>query len=359
MRLAIVGASVRAAACSALDAGYDVAAADLFADSDLAARCPVTRMPPEPEAFVRWLAEQDVDGWMYTGSWENYPDQVDAMAALRPLMGNSGQVLRQSRSIERLTRACGAADVAFPETRTTPPDERGWLAKSTTSAGGLGIDDWQPGTAADPQRYYQRKIEGRPISAAYVAAGGGAVLLGVTEQLINRPWTRSQPYHYAGSIGPITGTFVPQLIHAGQVLARELGLVGLLGVDFVVDTGGTAWLVDVNPRYTASMEIVERFATQSIAAAHTEACLEGRLRKPWHPTGGYCGKAYVFAKRTVRFRRPPGVQLADLPAEGTTIARGKPICTVLAEAGQLSEVEAQLADSVGLVERQLYRTTHP
>lgn len=359
MRLAIVGASVRAAAFSALDAGHEVVAADLFADSDLAARCPATRMPPVPEAFASWLAEQDVDGWMYTGSWENYADHIEVMTALRPPLGNTAPSLRQSRSIEQLERICGDADVSFPETRKTPPDEQGWLAKSTTSAGGLGIDDWLPGAAVDCKRYYQRKIDGRAIAAAYVAAGGQATLLGVSEQLINRPWTRSQPYHYAGSIGPITGAFVPQLMYAGQVLARELKLVGLFGVDFVVDTGGTAWLVDVNPRYTASMEVVERFTGRSIVAAHIEACRGGRLPQPWRPTGAYCGKAYVFAKRPATFRRPPEVQLADVPSDGTTIARGKPICTVLAEARQLGEVEQRLTDCIRLVEQHLYPAPLP
>ena len=45
-RLALLGASVRAAAFSALPAGetadWQIVAADLFADTDLAARCPAT-----------------------------------------------------------------------------------------------------------------------------------------------------------------------------------------------------------------------------------------------------------------------------------------------------------------------------
>ena len=68
-KLAIVGASVRAAAFSALRAGFEVVAADLFADADLRAHCDVTRIACPPDASAASpLAGKTV---VFTGTLEH------------------------------------------------------------------------------------------------------------------------------------------------------------------------------------------------------------------------------------------------------------------------------------------------
>ncbi|WP_442482789.1 ATP-grasp domain-containing protein [Aeoliella sp. SH292] len=371
MRIAIMGASVRAAAFSALAAGYEVIAADLFADSDLVARCPATRIEPDADAFVDWLAEQDVDAWMFTGSWENYAPHVARMAELKPLLGNPAKTLEACKSATQLAGLFADNQVAFPEITSAPPSEAGWLTKSHATAGGLGVDDWVPGSEAPENCYWQRKIAGRSISAAYVAAAGEGKLLGVTEQLMNRKWTHSQPFHYAGSVGPFElpkvdvpsprpspgsgrGDLNAQLLHVGCVLAREVGLVGVFGVDFVLDDKGTAWVVDVNPRYTASMEVVERFAGVNMIAAHIAACTKDELPEPVSRSDQSFGKAYLFAKRNATFRGPPSLDIADIPHEGDAIQRGKPICTLLADGVDRAEVEQKLQEKARELEAYLF-----
>src|SRR4051794_35137718 len=98
--LLIFGASARAAAFSALRANLRPWCADLFADADLQARCPVFRLAPGgyPQGFVK-AAEQGPPGpWLYTGGLENRPALVRQIAALRPLWGNDEKVLRKVRS---------------------------------------------------------------------------------------------------------------------------------------------------------------------------------------------------------------------------------------------------------------------
>ncbi|WP_425396086.1 ATP-grasp domain-containing protein [Aeoliella sp.] len=357
MRLAIIGASARAAAFSALAAGYEVVAADLFADSDLAARCPASKLS-SPGEFVQWLAEQQIDGWLATGAWENYPEAVQQMIKLRPMLGCSPQAMRMAKDPQHLASLLAAGGVAFPEIAFTPPNKTGWLVKAMNSAGGLGVDDWQPGSEPPKHGYWQRKIEGTPISATYVAAGGRAVLLGATEQLIDRPWTRSDPYHYAGSVGPFEvpgeGTLTAQLMQTGELLTKDLGLVGLFGVDFVLDPHGTAWAVDVNPRYTASMEVVERFTGASMVAVHVAASMQGVLPNSAAKPSGFAGKAYLFAEREVTFRVPPNLHLADIPFEEEVIPRGYPICTLLATAEKYAGVEQRLRQDAQHLESWLF-----
>ncbi len=76
-RLALVGASVRSAAQSALRAGYQPVGADLFADSDLEGKNRFVRITDYPAGLASWLAQTPCAGWIYTGGLENYPNQHD------------------------------------------------------------------------------------------------------------------------------------------------------------------------------------------------------------------------------------------------------------------------------------------
>src|SRR3954471_8212952 len=96
--LAIVGASTRAAASSAVRAGFQPLAADLFADADLRQIATATRISPYPEGFADWLRTIEPPGWMYTGALENHPDLIDQLAWIAPLWGNPGEVLARVRS---------------------------------------------------------------------------------------------------------------------------------------------------------------------------------------------------------------------------------------------------------------------
>ena len=103
-------------------------------------------------------------------------------------------------------------------------------------------------------------------------------------------------------------------------------------MDFILK-GGTIYPLEINPRYTASMELVERAYGISIFDAHLAAC-QGRL--PGFDLGAqaapdFLGKAILFATDGLVFKNPwswyeRGAR--DLPHDGEHIDRGKPVCTV-------------------------------
>src|SRR4051794_30449688 len=95
--LLIAGASVRAAAASALRAGYAPWCVDLFGDADLERACPVRVVPLKryPDALVAALAEGPPGPWMYTGAIENRPDLIECVD--RPLLGNPADIVRAVR----------------------------------------------------------------------------------------------------------------------------------------------------------------------------------------------------------------------------------------------------------------------
>src|SRR5205823_5029109 len=129
----IVGASTRAAAFSALRAGLSPVCIDLFADRDLAAVCPVARIPPGryPGGILELARDQPSGPWMYTGGIENHPDLVARICGERPLWGNGLGALRKVRDPFALAAALAAAGLPFLDVRR-PGEPLGpgrWLVK--------------------------------------------------------------------------------------------------------------------------------------------------------------------------------------------------------------------------------------
>ncbi len=111
--IAIVGASTRSAAASALRAGFQPITADLFADADLRAIATATRISPYPEGLVDWLRAVEPPAWMYTGALENHPELVDQMAWIAPLWGNPGDVLTRAARRGSWPRLCVQPECCF------------------------------------------------------------------------------------------------------------------------------------------------------------------------------------------------------------------------------------------------------
>jgi predicted ATP-grasp superfamily ATP-dependent carboligase len=388
-KLAIVGASVRAAAFSALRGGFQVVAADLFADADLQRHCPATRVSDYPQGLAAWLAATDCDGWLYTGALENHPDLVGLMAKSRRLLGNGGGALRAVRNPHLLQPVLSAAGLSFPETLDACerlPRDGSWLCK--TYRGGNGANVWLlDGDAALARAeaqgaYFQRLIRGVSASAVFVCGPAGARLMGVTQQLVGDARAGARPWSYSGSIGPlaVSGAVEGQLRQLGDLLSTRFRLRGLAGVDLVI-AHDRAWTIEVNPRYSASVEIVERISGVNALAAHVAACLaadEGPLASLGgdepapaadRTTGGTLyGKTVLYAKREVVISDeffqwaiaqsaidPRSCALADVGAAGQRIAAGHPVLTLLVEASA-DHYDKRLSERVAEVESRLYNS---
>ena len=128
----------------------------------------------------------------------------------------------------------------------------------------------------------------------YFEQGRESVVLGWTEQR-QRPGS----FRYAGNVLPLAaGVAAWREVEAiADALTREYGLHGLNGFDFVL-RGECPVLLEVNPRYCASMELVERASGTSLFGLHLAAC-EGRLPARPALTPGVFGKAIVYAPQTL------------------------------------------------------------
>jgi len=283
--LLIVGASARSAAYSTRRAGGRPSCVDLFADRDLAAICPSARLSPRdyPDGLARLAAEAPRSPWMYTGALENHPELVDRIAGSRPLWGNDGAILRAVRDPIAVAESLCGAGLPCPRVRLSPvglPRDGSWLVKPHASAGGRGVQPLVP--SSKPARvpsYYQERVAGPSLSALFIGDRSGASLCGVTRQWVGRG---GSPFAYRGSLGPwpVSDREAARIGLLGGFLAASYRLVGLFGVDFIL-SDGQPWPVEINPRYTASVEILELALRRSLLAEHRRAC---------ELTGGECGR---------------------------------------------------------------------
>jgi predicted ATP-grasp superfamily ATP-dependent carboligase len=351
----LIGASVRGAALSALRAGLHPWCADLFADADLGKHCPALRLPGAdyPQGFLPLVEQAANSPWMYTGGLENHPKLVGHLARLRPLWGNGRAVLERVRSPGQVAATLAAHDIPHPRLLTADqaPTDGHWLLKPLRSAGGAGIRLWSANTnlPARPKRYYlQQFLDGVPCGAVYLGRREGAQLLGVTRQLAGTDWLHAGPFHYCGSIGPLdlSARLHQAFVRIGEVLSATFALRGLFGVDCILKEE-VLCPIEVNPRYTASVEVLELATGRSLVALHRavfdvdhQPKVAPLLRRQGN---GMVGKAIVFAPTEVVIPEVAPWQacieevdghwdvpaFADIPRAGIRVETGQPLVTLL------------------------------
>lgn len=373
VRCIVVGASARAFAESAARAGWLVHAADMFNDTDLReAAVESVRVADYPRGVPAAAARFPVAPVVFTGALENHPDVVETLGRDRPLAGCAADTLRAVRDPSRLAPVVRAAGLEFPETCVAAaglPTDGSYLVKPRASAGGHGIAVWR-GTHADGTHrdvLWQRRIVGRPCSAAWIACRGGAVLAGVSRPLRGGTWCGCRRFSYCGSIhvplAALPDARRRSLGTLGAALASSFGIVGAFGCDLIVTTAGTMHVLEVNPRPTASMELIERATGWSVATAHLGATTAAKAADPPGPSVGIWGKAIVFTPPAPRHDAATHIAsaarawttadglpaIADVPAATEPLEPGAPLVTVFARGTTVSGVATELRTRVALL----------
>ncbi len=359
-RLLILGASARAAAASARRAGIEPYAIDLFADVDTQRLCECVRcrFDEYPEGLFRLAANAPPMPWMYTGGLENYPDLITKLATERPLWGNPADVLNVVRDPFALSRTVTELGFATPkilagDNAMSLPGR--WLQKPRCGSGGHGIRFVKDGeTISDPSRcVLQEHVPGPAMSAIYVSNDTDCELVGVTEQLVGEPWLHAKPFAYAGNIGPLDGNEALQqkLTTLGTRLAQRTGLIGVWGIDFILNND-TPFVIEVNPRYTASVEVFE-LASSFRAFDWLRWIFANEPKPTQHTVPTQCvGKAIYYAPR--RFTVPtPFAQscFADVPPPGSIIEAGQPVVTLFTTADDPEACRQQLKATAAELDR--------
>jgi len=342
----IAGVSVRALAESAARAGAEVVALDAYGDLDLQRIARVVRISRghdgsfDPMRAAGASRGVDASAVAYVSSFENSPAAVETLARGRTLIGNVPAVLRRVRDPLALARALARLGAHTPAVRASPPrapDLARWLLKPRRSGGGHGIARWAPGMPVPRSFIVQERVRGNAGSIIFAADGEHIRPLALTRQLSGDPAFGATGFAYCGSIlEPHDPALFASACSLAATVAREFALRGLCGIDFIA-RGAIPYAIEVNPRPTASMELVERATGISIWLAHVAGCTAALASSPGMiahaPTIAH-GKAVLYARRPVvlgdtdRWLADDGVR--DVPIPGERIARGSPICTIFA-----------------------------
>jgi predicted ATP-grasp superfamily ATP-dependent carboligase len=385
-RVLIAGVSTRAAAESAARAGFAVTAIDAFGDLDQhpsVRGISLTRdlgVPVSARSAAHAARTIECDAVAYLSSFDNHPGAVATLAAGRRLWGNAPAVLRRVRDPMLVARALRQRGSAAPDVYALPSsgpavvdsrppsgDDRRWLVKPLASGGGHRVRPWREAMRLPRGCYLQELVDGTPGSVAFVAAGGRAVPLGVSRQLIGEDAFGASGYRYCGSILAAADELFARdeaLVHAACALARavaaEFDLVGVNGVDFI-ECRGVPYAIEVNPRWSASMELVEQAHDLSVFGAHAAACGTGALPEfdftSARSSAGAVGKAVVFARRDVAVGDTRAWledrSVRDVPHPGERIRAGRPVCTVFAADRDDASCHAALVGRAERVYEQL------
>ena len=361
-RVLIAGVSTRAAAESAAKAGFEVTAIDAFGDLDQhpsVHSVSLSRDPAEPftaHAAAEAVRDLAADAVAYLSPFENHLRAVDALAAgpstslrtRRALWGNPPDVLRRVRDPFLLAGLLRRHGFATPMTRVDVPrelaDSKEWLVKSFRSGGGHGVQRWHPDRPVSSGHYAQELIGGVPASIVFVAAAGRAVPLGMSRQLIGDDAFGASGYRYCGNVlAPADDDLLTdRLVQAATALAtcvtEQFGLIGLNGIDCIV-SDEVPYVIEVNPRWCSSMELVERHYGVSMFGVHAAACVDGVLPAfdlvHARRDRAAFGKAILFAREDLAVGDTRAwledETIRDIPKPGERIAAGHPVCTVFAE----------------------------
>ena len=274
---------------------------------------------------------------VYTGALENHPSLIEEMQAIGPLWGQTADTLRKVRDPAQWTTAMNERNIATPRTSTSPPDRSAaWLVKPLCSAGGAHVRRLSNNEAPSDDRLFQEFLPGEPCSAAFVvgASDRSVKFLGTSRMLVGEDWRASHEFGYCGSISyqPTTEE-KSHWLRIGQALADDFDLVGVFGVDAIATDHGVV-PIEVNPRYTASMETLEPSLAQPILRYHADACC-GELLNVVETEHRRVAKLFVYADRDLVV--PDSFEnllfdkqaLADIPTPGQSIPAGAPITTIL------------------------------
>lgn len=274
----MVGGCVRTAAESACRGGFAVFAADRFGDTDTLAASARHLPLGSRDALVSTLDRLPSMPTVIVGGLEGAAELVKRVSRRHPILGPSWETQLGLRDPDRLRELAAGCGLSVPEFRRVggpqdvPPTSPGWLRKRLDSSGGLGVswadrgdDPLGPsanavsGPLETATGYFQRWVPGRPVGATYLGDGKTARLLGVFRQSFVRRGGGRLPFVYAGAFGPlaVSPARAERLRGFGSVITRAFGLRGLFNVDVIAGASGELWLLEVNPRWSGTSDLME------------------------------------------------------------------------------------------------------
>ncbi|MFX0108191.1 MAG: ATP-grasp domain-containing protein, partial [Candidatus Hodarchaeota archaeon] len=392
--VAVVGFNARPLACSAKRAGAEVLVSDYWGDDDLSTCCDdwVAVLTPTPghrqrqpldaplhvilvDNLVHLLGERTPD-YIFVGSgFDDHPESLTPIETTYGLQGNGISQFMNARNKNKLAQLCEDHRIDYPKSRKFSSIGKfiqycksmpyPCIVRPSTSGGGSGItlvrnnDEARVafqrinGEDQDKPVIAQQYVRGIDISTSVLSTGHHAITLSLQGQLIGMPSAgRNCDFVYCGNYMPlgVSQSVSSKLRKISESLCVELGLNGSNGVDFVLDMDQNIWLMEVNPRFQGTLEMLEVSGKCSVSSLHCDA-LRDNLPSTL-PDFKPSVKMILYSQKTGAVpdlslypntvdRTPPGVQ----------VQKNDPICTIIETNGELKDCYRRVSATAIQIQR--------
>ena len=213
----------------------------------------------------------------------------------------------------------------------------------------------------------QEYIEGTNVSSSVLSSKNESKNIN-NSRLITEHDLGNDSFEYSGNILPLdenslkmfndkrTDIDVNQLNdemkNASEDLIREFNLIGSNGVDFVLDKQGELKVIEINPRFQGTYELVENVLGINLLDAHIKAC-EGEIVNIPNPSQ-YSVKKIIYARKQIDIGNLNIPNVFDIPYEGVKIEKDQPLVTIISSDNNL---ETAIAD-VKIAENEVYENIY-
>jgi predicted ATP-grasp superfamily ATP-dependent carboligase len=370
----VIGMDVVPLATSATKAGCKVYAVDYFGDQDLKRVCheslSIVNQTPgvtcgqlstnfNPEALLHLtiglLKKNAIDATLLSTGLDDSPDVLFELNDMVPILGNHPHVIERIRDKMKFFQELERLEIPHPETAMAQSFEEtrkkakdiGYpvLVKPSKGFGGVGIrkaqgpkelkQAFQDASLIDEKVLIQEYISGISASVCLISSNNETITLTLNEQLLGvTELGQEEPFGYCGNVVPLvtTRSVMNRCKNTAEKIASHFGLVGSNGIDFVVSKEGIPYVVEVNPRFQATLECVERILGINMVEAQMKACLQGTLPTIAKKTAVFCTRLILFApQRLVAPDLSILEEVRDIPIPEVIIEKGEPICSVVVD----------------------------
>jgi uncharacterized protein len=329
--------SARYLAQSATQAGHTVWVADCFADTDTqkaAARWQKLPAFSELDAnnllklLITFANGQNCNLVCGSGIEIFYP-MLSQLPENINYLGNSSNAIAKIKNPSLFFSLLAEYQLPYPATQFKKPDSNDtWLFKEHEGLGGTHITSSNK-YPKNTQGYFQQKITGDSASILFLADAKKAQAISINRQIVTNK--KPKPFQLAAIETPfaITDTHHQLLFKAMNIITQKTGLVGLNSLDFIIDTNDQLFILEINPRPSASAELVNN---ELLFQYHLQACQgENTLDIPTTANTKHSGLYYLYAPQsiTIPVNMNWPIQSHDLPQPGTIIKANQPICTII------------------------------
>jgi predicted ATP-grasp superfamily ATP-dependent carboligase len=326
-----MGFSTRHVAKSAHEAGYTVYAVDHFCEQDLSwytrDRIRFEDLDDLPSAVEEMCSRHRIDWAVPTSGAEALPQGL-------PVLGTPPDAA--ARFLDKGETQAFFESLGVPAPMVLQTGQYPAMLKPRSGSGG-----WRNRIVSSPaeeaswrdefegvESISQEVVDGIPASVSCLADGKGNARAIAANRQILRGEGRAA-YGFCGSQTPFDHPLAPRMMAYAEKIAASSGCRGTLGIDFVVGEEGP-YAIEVNPRFQATLDTVERALATNLFSAHARAC-QGILPERVPDPACVSIRQILFAEKDCTVCRDlsslfPAV--SDIPWPGTFFEEGRAVISV-------------------------------